>query len=152
MTYFDILSILGALLLGIVIWLPIYKITISRWVGDSVVKRVESGEIDLNYLLEEGGVFDELSKRVVSRFKMNMLAEMGQLSHQSSAGIDTENPQAMGIQMAKELLQMVGMKNPPAMLQIKTAQALSQMGQNLTGGDSGPLEPPVDLQFNDTEF
>ena len=49
---------------------------------------------------------------------------------------------------SKELLKMVGMKNPPAMLQIKVAQALQQMGQKL-GVDSGPLEPTdtVDLEF-----
>ena len=149
MTYFDILSILAALLLGIIIWLPIYKITISKWVGDSVVRRVESGDIDLNYLLDEGGVFDELSARVVSRLKMNMLAEMGQLSHQSAAGdVDVSNPVAVGLVMSKELLKMVGMKNPPAMLQIKVAQALQQMGNKL-GVDSGPLEPTdtVDLEF-----
>ena len=149
MTYFDILSILAALLLGIIIWLPIYKITISKWVGDSVVRRVESGDIDLNYLLDEGGVFDELSARVVSRLKMNMLAEMGQLSHQSAAGdVDVSNPVAVGLDMSKELLKMVGMKNPPAMLQIKVAQALQQMGERI-GVDSGPLEPTdtVDLEF-----
>tara|TARA_B100001250_G_C19802448_1_gene791725 strand:- start:325 stop:777 length:453 start_codon:yes stop_codon:yes gene_type:complete len=149
MTYFDIFSVLAALLLGIIIWLPIYKITISKWVGDSVVSRVESGDIDLNYLLDEGGVFDELSARVVSRLKMNMLAEMGQLSHQSAAGdVDASNPVAVGLDMSKELLKMVGMKNPPAMLQIKVAQALQQMGERI-GVDSGPLEPTdtVDLEF-----
>ena len=149
MTIIDILLYIGAFVLGIVIWLPIYKITISRWVGDSVVSRVESGDIDLNYLLDEGGVFDELSARVVSRLKMNMLAEMGQLSHQSQSGeVDPNNPMALGLDLSKQLLQMVGMKNPPAMLQIKVAQALDQMNKNI-GADSGPMEPAdtVDLEF-----
>jgi len=150
MIVYDVLLYIGAFVLGILIWLPIYKITISKWVGDSVVSRVETGEIDLNYLLDEGGVFDELSARVVKRLKLVMLAEMGQLSHQSQAGdIDPENPMAMGVEMSKELLKMVGMKNPPAMLQLKVAQALGQMTQKY-GADSDPKEPAletVDLEF-----
>ena len=95
------------------------------------VEKIESGKIDLNYLLDEGGVFDELSERIITRFKQNMLADMGQLSHQSSSGSEgvgvIGDQAAMGIEAAGELLRMVGMKQPPAMLQYKVANALGKM-------------------------
>ena len=95
------------------------------------VEKIESGKIDLNYLLDEGGVFDELSERIITRFKQNMLADMGQLSHQSSSGSEgvgvIGDQAAMGIEAAGELLRMVGMKKPPAMLQYKVANALGKM-------------------------
>ena len=78
-----IYELIAATFLGMAIWLPIYKYYISRIVGDHVVARVENKEIDLNYLLDNGGVFDELANRVVTLFKQHMLAEMGQLSNQS---------------------------------------------------------------------
>ena len=69
-------EIIIALFVGMAVWLPIYKYYISRLVGDHVVKRVESKDIDLNYLLDQGGVFDALADRVVTLFKHHMLAEM----------------------------------------------------------------------------
>jgi hypothetical protein len=71
------------------IWLPIYKHVVSRWVQEATVARIESGDIDLNYLLDEGGVFDSLAERTVTLFKHHMLAEMGQLSR--AAQHDPEN-------------------------------------------------------------
>ncbi len=65
------------------IYLPIYRYLVARWSADYVVRAVESGEIDLTYLLDKGGVFDNLSDRVVKRFKHNALAELGQMSHQA---------------------------------------------------------------------
>ena len=113
---------------SICIYLPIYRYLVARWSADYVVRAVESGEIDLTYLLEEGGVFDELAARVVTRFKHNALAELGQLSHQSgSAEQIAADPAAMGIEAAGQLLNMVGMKKPPAMLQYKVAEALGKM-------------------------
>ena len=102
---------LAVFVISFLIWMPLYKWTISRWVGDSVVKRCESGEIDLNYLLDEGGVFDELASRVVTLFKQHMVAEMGQLSR--AAQHDPENvhdPVSMGLNMSGEILKGVGMK------------------------------------------
>jgi len=115
---------------GVAVWLPIYYIFVSRWVGDHVVKRVESKDIDLNYLLDNGGVFDELADRVVTLFKHHMLAEMGQLSR--SAGVleneDGEvDPISLGIETSGEILKAVGMKKPPAILQYKLAEVLGNM-------------------------
>ena len=39
----------------------------------------------------------------------------------------------MGIEAAQQLLNMVGMKKPPAMLTVKVAQALGQLVQNNSG-------------------
>ncbi len=132
-----IYELIAATFIGMAVWIPIYKYYISRIVGDHVVSRVENKEIDLNYLLDQGGVFDELSERIIIRFKQNMLADMGQLSNQSKG---VEGAEALGlpadvgigIDAANQLLTMVGMKKPPAMLTIKVAQALGQLVDNNT--------------------
>ncbi len=74
---FEYLIYLAVFIGGVAVWLPIYYYMVSRWVGDHVVKRVESKDIDLAYLLDAGGVFDELADRVVTLFKHHMLAENG---------------------------------------------------------------------------
>ena len=51
---------------GMAVWLPIYKYVVSRWVQEATIARIESGDIDLNYLLDEGGVFDSLAERTVT--------------------------------------------------------------------------------------
>ena len=121
-------EIIIALFMGMAVWLPIYKYYISRLVGDHVVKRVESKDIDLTYLLDTGGVFDELADRVVTLFKQHMLAEMGTLTR-SAKTMDPDNmdPLTMGLEASEDLLKMIGMKKPPAILQYKVAQALGQL-------------------------
>lgn len=113
------------------VWIFLYKHYLGNILADIYVKKIEDGSIDLNYLLDEGGVFDELSERIITKFKQNMLADMGQLAHQSSSGNEglsmMGDQQAMGIEMAGQLLNMVGMKKPPAMLQYKVASALGKM-------------------------
>ena len=133
-----IYELIIATMLGMLIWIPLYKVVISRWVGDHVVSRVENKEIDLSYLLDIGGVFDDLSERIITRFKQNMLADMGQLSNQSkgvegSEALGLPSDVGVGIEAANQLLNMVGMKKPPAMLTIKVAQALGQLVQNNAG-------------------
>jgi len=110
------------------VYLPIYRYLVARWSSDYVIRSVEKGDINLTYLLDEGGVFDELADRVVKRFKHNALAELGQMSKQSgSAEQVAGDPQMMGLEAAGQLLHMVGMKKPPAMLQYKVAEALGRM-------------------------
>jgi len=113
---------------SVCIYLPIYRYLVARWSSDYVIRAVESGEIDLNYLLDEGGVFDELSARVVLRFKQNALAELGQMTHQAGSGAaETGDPQLMALEGAGQLLNAIGMKKAPAMLQYKVAEALGQL-------------------------
>ena len=86
-------------------------------------------------MTNEGGVFDELTERIIIRFKQNLLAEMGQMSHQAGSGESAIanyelDPVAGGLEIAGELLKHVGMKRPPAMLQYKVAQALGQLMNN----------------------
>ena len=130
-------EIIIALFVGMAVWLPIYKYYISRLVGDHVVKRVESKDIDLTYLLDTGGVFDALADRVVTLFKHHMLAEMGTLTRSAKA-MDPENmdPLAMGLDSADQLLKMVGMKKAPPILQYKVAQALGQLVDQQNAGDA----------------
>jgi len=116
-------------------------------VQKATISRIESGEIDLNYLLDEGGVFDTLAVRTVTLFKQHMLAEMGNLSKVGS-NLDPEmagDPVAMGVDAAGELLKMVGMKKPPAMLQLKVAQALGQMAQQGAPIDQNVFDPSADF-------
>jgi len=115
------------------VWIFLYKHILGNMLADIYVKKIEDGTIDLNYLLDEGGVFDELSERIIIKFKQNMLADMGQMANQSKGSIGTEGVSVMGddvgmgIEMAGQLLNMVGMKKPPAMLQYKVASALGKM-------------------------
>ena len=138
---FEYLIYLAVFIGGVAVWLPIYYYMVSRWVGDHVVKRVESKDIDLAYLLDAGGVFDELADWVVTLFKHHMLAEMGQLSR-SAKGVDGEmDPVGMGIEASGEILKSIGMKKPPAILQYKLAQVLGQMVDNVNSpGDD--FQPP----------
>ena len=139
---FEYLIYLAVFIGGVAVWLPIYYYMVSRWVGDHVVKRVESKDIDLAYLLDAGGVFDELADRVVTLFKHHMLAEMGQLSR-SAKGVDGEmDPVGMGIEASGEILKSIGMKKPPAILQYKLAQVLGQMVDNVNNSPGDDFQPP----------
>jgi len=114
---------------SICVYLPIYRFAVARWSSEYVIRAVEKGDINLNYLLDQGGVFDELAERVVKRFKKTALAELGQMSHQSQGSAEqvAADPQMMGLDAAGQLLHMIGMKKPPVMLQYKVAEALGRM-------------------------
>jgi len=133
---------------GVAVWLPIYYYMVSRWVGDHVVARCETGEIDLNYLLDNGGVFDELANRVVTLFKQHMLAEMGQLSRSATVGVDDDgiiDPVGMGIEASGQILKAVGMKKPPAILQYKLAQVLGNMLEQHANAGTNDFPPPPEF-------
>ena len=138
----EILLYLLVFCFSMAVWLPIYKHVVSRWVQEATVARIESGDIDLNYLLDEGGVFDSLADRTVTLFKHHMLAEMGQLTR--AAKHDPEiatDPVAMGLQASEDILKGLGMKKPPAILQYKMAQALGNMASG-TATDTVPNFDP----------
>jgi len=140
---FEYLIYLAIFIGGVAVWLPIYYYMVSRWVGDHVVKRVESKDIDLAYLLDEGGVFDALADRVVTLFKHHMLAEMGQLSRSAKGSDGVDDPIGMGIEASGEILKSIGMKKPPAILQYKLAQVLGQMVDNVSNQNTGDdFAPP----------
>jgi len=131
---------------GMAIWLPVYFYVVAPFIGDHVVRRCETGEIDLKYLLDEGGVFDELANRVVTLFKHHMLAEMGTLSRSaqgsSEDGVDLD-PMSMGIDASGQILKAIGMKRPPAILQYKLAQVLGTMlDQQANAGNNDGFDIP----------
>ena len=143
----ELLTYLAVFIFSMAVWLPVYKYVVSNWVQQATISRIESGDIDLNYLLDEGGVFDSLAERTVTLFKHHMLAEMGQLSR-AGGSIDpaTADPATIGIDSAGEILKMVGMKRPPAMLQIKLAQALGNMAANQTApGSVNTFDPATEF-------
>jgi len=133
---------------GVAIWLPIYFYVVAPFIGDHVVRRCETGEIDLKYLLDDGGVFDELANRVVTLFKQHMLAEMGQLSRSATVGVDDDgviDPVGMGIEASGQILKAVGMKKPPAILQYKLAQVLGNMLDQHTNAGNNDFPPPPEF-------
>jgi len=133
---------------GMAVWIPVYYYVVAPFIGDHVVRRCETGEIDLNYLLDQGGVFDSLADRVVVLFKQHMLAEMGQLSRSAKtpAGDDVElDPMSMGIEASGEILKAVGMKKPPAILQFKLAQVLGNMINQQAGVSGNDFQPPPEF-------
>lgn len=142
------LALYGAVFVfSMAVWLPIYKYVVSEWVQKATIARIESGDIDLNYLLDEGGVFDALADRTVTLFKHHMLAEMGQLSR--AAAHDPDNaldPVAAGLQASEEILKGLGMKKPPAILQYKMAQALGKMADGaVSGTPTNVFDPSADF-------
>jgi len=143
---YDLLSYLALFVASCLLWLPVYKHVVSKYVTDATIKRIESGQIDLNYLLDEGGVFDNLANRTVTLFKQHMLSEMGTLSRVGN-NIDpaTADPMTLGIDTAGELLKAVGMRKPPAMLQVKLAQALGNMAQQTPTDHNATFDPASDF-------
>jgi len=111
------------------IWVFLYKYYLGGILADIYVDRIEKGEIDLNYLLDDSGVFDELTKRIVIKFKQHLTADLGQLTRSADGGemMNIDDPVAVGIDAAGELLKAIGMRKPPAILQFKVAQALGNM-------------------------
>ena len=134
---YEIATYLAVFLFSMAVWLPVYKYVVSDWVQKATIERIESGDIDLNYLLDEGGVFDSLAERTVTLFKHHMLAEMGTLTRSAKA-MDPDNmdPLAMGLDSADQLLKMVGMKKAPPILQYKVAQALGQLVDQQNGSEA----------------
>ena len=133
---------------GMAIWIPVYYYVVAPFIGDHVVRRCETGEIDLNYLLDNGGVFDELATRVVTLFKQHMLAEMGQLSRSAThPGEDGEvlDPVGMGIEASGSILKAIGLKKPPAILQYKLAQVLGNMLDQQANAGNNEFPPPPEF-------
>ncbi|HIA02761.1 MAG TPA: hypothetical protein EYN66_12775 [Myxococcales bacterium] len=119
--------------------------------ADIYVERIESGRIDLNYLLEAGGVFDALVEKFIEALKHQMLASQGQLTRAAEHSIEPgADPVGMGLQSAGELLKLCGMKKPPAILQYKVAQALGQMLANQPGAENA--EPLADFGGSDSDL
>ena len=145
---FEIATYLAVFVFSMAVWLPIYKYVVSNWVQQATISRIESGDIDLNYLLDEGGVFDSLADRTVALLKHHMLAEMGQLTRAANNDVDMADPMAVGLSASEDLLKMVGMKKVPPMLQYKLAQALGAM-VNQTPGTNTPdlnnFDPSTDF-------
>tara|TARA_R110000823_G_scaffold247093_1_gene370919 strand:+ start:864 stop:1319 length:456 start_codon:yes stop_codon:yes gene_type:complete len=141
----EILTFLGLFLASCLLWLPVYKHVVSKYVTDATIARIENGQIDLNYLLDEGGVFDNLANRTVTLFKQHMLSEMGTLSRVGN-NIDpaTADPMSLGLDTAGELLKAVGMRKPPAMLQVKLAQALGNMAAQQQPTDHNATFDPAE--------
>jgi len=138
-TYGEILAGFALFALSLPAWILIYRYYLADLFADIYVARIESGEIDINYMLEQGGVLDSIADRFIIKFKQHLLAEQGQLTRAAAHGQHEGDPLAMGIDAAGELLKMVGFKKPPAMLQYKVAAALGKMSAGAGADGSGDL-------------
>ena len=142
----ELATYLAVFIFSMAVWLPIYKYVVSNWVQQATIERIESGDIDLNYLLDEGGVFDSLADRTVTLFKHHMLAEMGQLTRAAKHDPDlATDPVAMGLQASEDILKGLGMKKPPAILQYKMAQALGNMVQGADVATAPNFDPSAEF-------
>ena len=128
----EILTYLAVFCFSMAVWLPIYKHVVSRWVQEATIRRIESGDIDLNYLLDEGNVFDTITQRVTTALRHIFLAELGQLSRAGN-NIDMEDlePAEAGLMISSEILKNLGLKKPPAMITMKLAKILGNINQNM---------------------
>jgi len=117
---------LALLLASGLMWAPIYYMwiipTTSRLSRDLMIKAIESGEIDLNYLLED------VVEEIVVKVKHHALADLGSLSR---LGNKVEPGELDPLQLSEMALQGVGLKNPGPMLTIKMAQILGTMADKL---------------------
>ena len=143
---YEIATYLAVFIFSMAVWLPVYKYIVSDWVQKATIERIESGDIDLNYLLDEGGVFDSLADRTVTLFKHHMLAEMGQLTRAAKHDPEmAQDPVAMGLQASEDILKGLGMKKPPAILQYKMAQALGNMAQGAATDTAPNFDPSAEF-------
>jgi len=123
---------LGLLLISCAVWVPIYYIwiipTTARRSRDHMIKAIESGEIDLNYLLED------VVEEIVVKVKQHALADLGSLSR---LGNKAEPGEIDPLQLSEMALNGVGLKNPGPMLTIKMAQILGTMADKLLSDKKG---------------
>ena len=123
---------LALLLISCAVWVPIYYIwiipTTARRSRDHMITAIESGEIDLNYLLED------VVEEIVVKVKQHALADLGSLSR---LGNKAEPGEIDPLQLSEMALNGVGLKNPGPMLTIKMAQILGTMADKLLSDKKG---------------
>ena len=86
-----------------------------------MIKAIESGEIDLNYLLED--VVDE----IVVKVKQHALADLGSLSRLGNKTEEGLEP----IELSETVLKAVGLTKPGPMLTVKMAQILGTLADRV---------------------
>ena len=123
---------LALLLISCAVWVPIYYMwiipTTAKKSRDHMVNAIESGEIDLNYLL------NDVVEEIVVKVKQHALADLGNLSR---LGNKTEEGELDPLQLSEMALNGVGLKNPGPMLTIKMAQILGTMADKLLSDKKG---------------
>ena len=91
-----------------------------------MVNAIESGEIDLNYLLED------VVQEIVVKVKQHALADLGSLTRAGT----TANGELDPLQLSEQVLNGVGLKNPGPMITIKMAQVLGTLANKFSEGVS----------------
>ena len=128
------------------LWLLIYVRYLLPKIRDDNVGALERGELTLN-----PEWFDGIIAEIVTRMRHLLLADLGNLSRAPynsgevegapEDGLGGVNGLGAGLEAAEQLLRAVGMKKPPSLLVIKTAQALGRMLEQAGQGDGGPPPP-----------
>lgn len=108
------------------LWIPIYYMwiipTTAKRSRDHMITAIESGEIDLNYLLED------VVQEIVVKVKQHALADLGSLTR---AGNSSELP-IDPLHLSEQVLNGVGLKNPGPMLTVKMAQVLGVLADKFS--------------------
>jgi len=106
-------------------WVPIYVYyiipTTARKSRDHMVRAIEKGEIDLNYLLED------VVEEIVLKVKHHALADLGNLSRLGNKTGEGLEP----IELSEMVLKGVGLTKPGPMLTVKMAQILGTLADRV---------------------
>jgi len=133
------------LLASCAIWAPVYVFYIipktAQKSRDHMIKAIESGEIDLNYLLED------VVQEIVVKVKQHALADLGSLTR---AG-NTSNGDFDPLQLSEQVLNGVGLKNPGPMLTVKMAQILGTLAERMVKPDK-EVEINAEIPGDDAFF
>lgn len=135
------------------LWLGIYVKVLLPAIRRDNIGALERGEIQI-----KAEWLEEVVGDIVDRIRHLMLADLGNLARapysasgasvaDSDAGLGGGGDLTVGLEAAEQLLKAVGMKKPPGLLVIKTAQALARMLANVdtSGGGPPPAPPPPEL-------
>ena len=138
---------LPLLLLSGAVGFPFYYIgilpTSASRSRDHMIVAIESGEIDLNYLL------NDVVEEIVVKVKQHALADLGNLSR---LGNKAEPGELDPLQLSEMALQGVGLKNPGPMLTIKMAQILGTMADKLLSDKKGVNNEVTEIPNDDNLF
>ena len=133
----DIVTILitvGIITVEIAVLVVLYRNYITTWNADKWLERTqEEGWMEqlLRPIIDV--LVDESTDSIIQGMKMELLSGQGQLSRAALSEIET--PEEMMMKLSGELLKSVGLKNTPAILQVKMAQGLGSLVSQVMNTD-----------------
>jgi hypothetical protein len=118
-----VLVTVGIITVEIFVLVILYRNYITNWNAEKWQEKAQDGDWMVNLLSPViDTIVDESTDSVINKMKMELLSGQGQLSRAALSEIET--PEEMMMKLSGELLKSVGLKNTPAILQVKMAQGL----------------------------